>query len=352
MKTKRTNPIKREKMVEPVIVEGQRVFVLDQRFLPGSKKYIEIKCADDGFQAIKDMVVRGAPLIGVVAFYSLAVESINNPDVPSLLKMADKIGKARPTAVNLKFACKEFKKALQKADKNLSLSEMVFEKAKEFHKKEVVATQKMAENGLKLFTKKSRVLTYCNAGGLATTGLGTALGIVRYGYEKGMVKEVYACETRPYLQGLRLTAFELYTDGIPFKVICDNTAGFLMKQKKIDAVIVGADRIASNGDTANKIGTYTLAVLSKENKIPFYVAAPLSTVDFSIKDGSKIKIEERSGDEFFFFLDKKIFDTSYETIYFAFDVTPANLISAIVTEYGIVKPPFFRNLKKLLRDIK
>lgn len=340
------------KSTEPIIVKGKRVFVLDQRFLPKRRNYLEIKCADDGFKFIREMVVRGAPLIGVVAFYSLAVETMKNSNVLSLLKKADKLAKARPTAVNLQFACQEFKKSLKKISNSASLTEVIFEKAKEFHEREIWATQKIAENGLTLFKMNSRVLTYCNAGSLATTGWGTALGVIKYGYEKGMIKEVMACETRPFLQGLRLTAFELNRSGIPCKVVCDNMAGFLMKQKKIDVVVVGADRISLNGDTANKIGTYTLAVLAKENKVPFYIAAPSSTIDFSLKDGSKIKIEERSGKEMFSFLDKKIFYQSYETLYYAFDITPSNLISAIVTEKGVVRPPLSRGLRELLKDKK
>ena len=339
-------------MSEPLVLKGNRVFVLDQRFLPKRKIYVEIKSADEGFKAIKNMVVRGAPLIGVVAFYSLAIEATKNRNQKSLFEKVEKISKARPTAVNLKFACDEFKKVLSENLKGKRLNEIAFEKAVEFHKKEIESTKKIAENGLKLFKKRTRILTYCNAGSLATTGYGTALGVIKYAYEKGLVKEVFSCETRPYLQGLRLTAFELKEAKIPYKVICDNTAGYLMNKKEIDAVVVGADRIASNGDTANKIGTYTLSVLCKENKIPFYVAAPLTSIDFSIKNGDEIAIEERSGKEFYDLLDKEIFDTSYKTIYYGFDVTPAKNISSIITDKGILKSPYTKGLKELLKRKK
>ncbi|MCX7830079.1 MAG: S-methyl-5-thioribose-1-phosphate isomerase [Acidobacteria bacterium] len=337
-------------MAEPLLLKGKRVFVLDQRHLPQEKIFIEIKSAQDGFTVIKDMVVRGAPLIGVVAYYALAIEAKKEKNIRSLLKKADELSKARPTAVNLKFACDLFKKIVKTNWMKSDFDEIVFEKAKEFHRKEVESTVKMAKNGLQFFGKKSRVLTYCNAGSLATTGYGTALGIIKYAYEKGKIKEVFSCETRPYLQGLRITAFELEESKIPYKVICDNAAGHLMKGKMIDAVVVGADRIASNGDTANKIGTYTLAVLAKENKIPFYVAAPMSTIDFSIKNGDEIKIEEREGKEIYDLLDKNIFKKSYKTLYYGFDVTPAKYITAIITDKGVVSAPYFKGLRKLKRD--
>ncbi|MFB3850794.1 MAG: S-methyl-5-thioribose-1-phosphate isomerase [Acidobacteriota bacterium] len=337
-------------MIEPLVVKGRKIYVLDQRLLPMKKVFIEIKSADDGFKAIKDMIVRGAPLIGIVAFYALAVEAAKNKNTKSLLEKVEKISSARPTAVNLKFACDEFRKILSANSNGEKLKEIAFEKASQFHKKEIESTEKIAKNGLKLFRKKSKILTYCNAGSLATTGFGTAVGVIKYAYENGMVEEVFACETRPYLQGLRLTAFELEEAEIPYKVICDNTAGYLISKKEIDAVVVGADRIALNGDTANKIGTYTLSVLAKENKIPFYVASPLSTIDFSIKDGSKIKIEERSGKEFFSLLAQNIFNKSYKTLYYGFDITPAKYITAIITEKGIVKAPYLKGLKKLMKE--
>lgn len=339
-------------MSEPIVVRGRRVFVLDQRFLPKRRILVEIKSADEGFRVIKDMIVRGAPLIGIVAFYALALETAKSKSTKALFEKIEKISNARPTAVNLKFASEEFKKILNKNLNSEHLKDIAFEKAVEFHKKEIESTKKIMENGLKLFKEKSTILTYCNAGSLATSGYGTAIGVIKNAYENGMVEKVFSCETRPYLQGLRLTAFELEEAKIPYKIICDNTAGFLINKKVIDAVVVGADRIASNGDTANKIGTYTLAVLCKENKIPFYVAAPISTIDFSIRDGSQIKIEERSGKEIFSLLDTKIFDKSYKTIYYGFDVTPSKYISAIITDEGVVKPPYSRGLRELFKGKK
>lgn len=339
-------------MSEPIIIKGKKVFVLDQRLLPKTRKMVEIGSADDGFLAIKNMIVRGAPLIGVVAFYSLAIEALKNGETKNLLIKADKVASARPTAVNLKYAVDQFKNFVLKNHKKKDLSLLIFEKAIKFHQSEIEATKKLAENGVKVFKKKSRILTYCNAGSLATTGLGTALGVIKLAFRKGLVEEVFACETSPYYQGLRLTAFELEEEKIPYKVICDNTAGFVINKKEIDLVIVGADRIAFNGDTANKIGTYTLSVLCKENKIPFYVAAPISTIDFSIKSGSEIKIEERNGKEIYYLLDEKVFNKSYKTLYYGFDITPSKYITSIITDKGIIENPLKKGLKELLKKGK
>jgi methylthioribose-1-phosphate isomerase len=322
-------------MVEPIKIKDKKVYVLDQKILP-EIKWVEIKGFKDGFDAIKNMIVRGAPLIGITAFYSLALEvNRKNLKKSEILKKAELMRNSRPTAVNLDFAIDKFKEVVEENFSKSNFNETIFSSAVDFHRKESTATKKISRFGLKLFTKKSTVLTYCNAGSLATSGWGTALGVINYAFKKGKIKKVFTCETRPYLQGLRLTAFELQSEKIPFKVICDNTAGFLMKSGKIDAVIVGADRIALNGDTANKIGTYTLAVLAKENNIPFYVAAPTSTIDKNIKDGSFIPIEKRDGSEILENVKVKANLKGKDFCYFAFDVTPHNLIDAIITEKGI-----------------
>ncbi len=321
-------------MVEPIKIEDKKVYVLNQKLLP-EIKWVEIKGFKDGFNAIKNMIVRGAPLIGITAFYSLVTEvNRKNLSKNEILKKAELMRTARLTAVNLDFAIDRFKEIVEENFSKSNFNKILFSSANNFHKKEVAATKKIAQFGLKLFAKKSTVLTYCNAGSLATTGWGTALGVIKCAFKKGKIKKVFACETRPYLQGLRLTAFELQSEKIPFKVVCDNTAGFLMKRGEIDAVVVGADRIALNGDTANKIGTYTLAVLAKENNIPFYVAAPTSTIDKNIKDGSSIPIEKRKGSEVLENVKVKVNLKDEDFCYFAFDITPYDLIDAIITEKG------------------
>lgn len=334
-------------MTEPLVLKNNRVFVLDQRFLPLRKKYLEIKSADDGFRAIRDMIVRGAPLIGVTAFYALAIEAKRG--TKPLFKKAVKMASARPTAVNLMFAVKEFEELLLQRGGSPRFGEIALKAAVDFHKREIEATRRISENGEALFSKPSAVMTHCNAGALATTGFGTALGVISFAYKKGKIKEVFACETRPYFQGMRLTAFELKEANIPHKVVCDNTAGFLMKKGLIGAVVVGADRIASNGDTANKIGTFSLAVLCRHHEIPFYVAAPMSTVDFSIKDETGIPIEERDSKELFSLLKRNCSRKSQEALYYAFDITPHGLITAIITDKGVVSPVNASTMKRLLK---
>lgn len=334
-------------MVEPIKVEGKRVFVLDQRKIP-EIKWVEIKNFKEGFDAIKKMVVRGAPLIGIVAFYTLAIECQKRKNIDEILKLISLMSSARPTAVNLQFALSRFEEVVKKFIGDRNFKKVVFKEAIKFHNREILSTEKISKFGTSLFKKPSTVMTYCNAGSLATSGLGTAVGVIRETFRKGKIKEVVVCETRPYLQGLRLTAFELQRDNIPYKIICDNTAGFLMKKRYVDAVIVGADRIALNGDTANKIGTYTLAILAKENKIPFYVAAPTSTFDKNVKNGDLIPIEVRDPSEIM--TNIKIGNLPKDNLlYYAFDVTPFNLIRAIITEKGIIHNKDFFKIEEFLK---
>lgn len=338
-------------MTSPIIVKNGRVRVLDQRLLPHKIKYMEINSADDGFDAIAKMIVRGAPLIGIVAFYSLALEAGKPGSTEkSLLKKAGKVNSARPTAVNLNEAVRQFAALLEKHGPEKSFAALAMKKAAEFHRKEVKASELIGRHGAKLIRKNSAIMTYCNAGALAAPDLGTALSVIFEAHRQGKVKRVYTCETRPYLQGMRLTAFELEAAGIPFRIISDNTAGFLMKKGMVDAVVVGADRIAANGDIANKVGTFTLAVLAKHHGIPFYVAAPATTIDMSLRDGSKIPIEERSDSELLKIAGRLFAPKKAKGLYYGFDVTDAELITAIITEKGVISPVNRVNMKRILKE--
>ena len=333
--------------------ENDKLIVLDQRKLPFEKEYFVCSTYQDVYIAIKDMIIRGAPLIGIVAAYGVVLgfkEIIEkNMDSAKIYEILNYLANSRPTAVNLFWALERMKKVFEEA-RNLSKSQiysLLMQEAKKIEDEDKSINKKIGEHGNTLIKEGANILTHCNAGALATGGYGTALGVIREAFFAGKNIHVYVDETRPYLQGARLTAFELSEDGIPNTVICDNMAGYLMKLGKIDCVIVGADRIALNGDTANKIGTYSLSVLAKHHGIPFYISAPISTIDFNIKSGSEIPIEERSEDEIRFFNGKKI--VPYESKVFnpAFDVTPAENITAIITEKGVVFPPFEENISKL-----
>ncbi|MDD4693456.1 MAG: S-methyl-5-thioribose-1-phosphate isomerase [Firmicutes bacterium] len=316
--------------------DGDRLIVLDQRYLPEKVKYVECKTVEDVAKAIKDMVVRGAPLIGISAAYGLVLARIKNQNLEEasyLLKAA------RPTAVNLAWAVDEF---LRREKSGRDPKEI----AEELFLEDLKTNKAIGENGTEVVPPNARVLTHCNAGALATAGFGTALGVIRRA--KAKIKMVYADETRPYLQGSRLTAWELAEDDIPVTVIADNMAGYLMKQGKVDLVIVGADRIAKNGDTANKIGTYSLAVLAHSHGIPFYVAAPSTTFDFSIDNGTQIPIEERSSKELAEFNGIKLISDKCQVYNPAFDVTPHRFITGIITERGILRAPYSVYLKRLL----
>lgn len=337
-------------MIEPLFLKDGKLFVLDQRALPNKTILVGIKCAEDGFNAIRKMIVRGAPLIGITAMYSLALEArqTKKKDIFSHLEKAgEKLKSSRPTAVNLGFAVDHF---LDYAKKNFNSPEfhsLALKEAVSFHKTAIRATKLIAENGARLIKKGSGILTYCNAGSLATTGYGTALGVIYEAFKRKKVKEVFVSETRPYFQGMRLTSLELQNAKIPFRIISDNTAGHLMSKGFIDAVVVGADRIASNGDTANKIGTFSAAVLAKYHKIPFFVAAPVSTIDFSLKNGNEIPIEERNDEELLSLFGRRIAPKNAKGLYYAFDVTPAALITAIITEKDAVSPVNAKKLKEV-----
>lgn len=324
-----------------------RLEMLDQRALPAVVNYLSYASAADTAAGIRDMVVRGAPAIGVAAAYGVALEAqrLANADAAGFQRGLETgfavLAASRPTAVNLFWALQCMRDALQATAGAAppQVAARLLEAAQEIHAADIAANRNMGRHGAALLKNNARVLTHCNAGALATAGHGTALGVIRSAVEAGKSISVFADETRPFLQGARLTAWELMQDNIPVTLIADNAAAFLMSRGEIDAVIVGADRVAANGDVANKIGTYAVAVVAGRHRIPFYVAAPLSTIDASIPAGKDIPIEERSAAEV----------TGHAGMHWApagvrvrnpvFDVTPAELVSALITERGVVLAP-------------
>jgi methylthioribose-1-phosphate isomerase len=345
-------------MIIPVKWTDEGVLMLDQRLLPTEEKWLLLRSHNEVASAIRDMVVRGAPAIGISAAYGLAL-GMKNFVGTSILDMedefeyiADILRQTRPTAVNLFWAIERMRVVFQKSkSEGKSISEIkiiLIEEAKRIHDEDIKAQEKIAEHGGNLISDGATILTHCNAGALATGGVwGTALGVIRGAKKQGKSVAVIADETRPYLQGARLTAWELVKDDIPVTLITDNMAGYMMRTGRVQAVVVGADRIAANGDTANKIGTYTLAVLARENKIPFYVAAPLSTIDMNCPTGDHIPIEERSSREITHIKDIQIAPEGVNIANPAFDVTPNDYISAIITERGVARPPYTESLKRL-----
>ncbi|MBE9225530.1 S-methyl-5-thioribose-1-phosphate isomerase [Phormidium sp. LEGE 05292] len=337
-----------ESQVYPVMWQKDHVLLIDQNRLPAEYTLVEISNSDDMALAIKTMIVRGAPAIGVAAAYGmyLGAREINTESrelfLTQLEKVAEKLRATRPTAVNLFWA---IQRMLNTARRTLGpveyLKEVLLETAKTINLEDIQTCRSIGDYGLEVLPKtpeKLTILTHCNAGALATAGYGTALGVVRSAWREGRLARVFADETRPRLQGAKLTAWECVQDQIPITLITDNMAAHCMKQGLIHAVVVGADRIAANGDTANKIGTYSVAICAKAHNIPFFVAAPLSTIDFNLIDGSLIPIEERDPSEVYQI--GKTFITPEGVNFYnpAFDVTPANLITAIITEFGAVSP--------------
>ena len=301
--------------------------MLDQRLLPNEEKWIVCLDATSVAAAIRDMVVRGAPAIGVAAAFGIALAARHGDDIK---EAADLLRKTRPTAVNLGWAI----------DRMLAASGDLVKEAERVFEEDVAANRRIGRYGAELLGQRATVLTYCNAGALATAGYGTALGVIRAAVESGKVIDVFAGETRPYLQGARLTAWELQKEGIDVTLITDNMAGHFFQQERFDAVVVGADRIAANGDSANKIGTYTLAVLANAHGVPFYIAAPVSTIDTACPSGDAIPIEERSASEVVEGFGKRIAPEGITVRNPAFDVTPARLITAIITDRGVLWPPY------------
>ena len=314
--------------------------IIDQRLLPGNEKYITLKTTEDVCNAIETLAVRGAPAIGIAAAYGVVVAVAENPDKEHVRSSITRLRKTRPTAVNLFHALDSMEKNLDDAFASGEPVARFLELANGIYAEDVRICRTLAKNGAELLSDGDTVLTHCNAGGLATSGYGTALGIIYAAIEDGKHIDVYVDETRPLLQGARLTAWELSKNGVQITIICDSMAAEVLRQGRIDHVIVGADRIVANGDSANKIGTYGLSIAAREHRVPFYVAAPLTSFDFSLKSGREILIEERDATEIY-----SLWDLSGQTenISFynpAFDVTPAQNISAIISEKGIAKPPY------------
>jgi methylthioribose-1-phosphate isomerase len=343
--------------MEAIRFKNNRLFYLDQTKLPQKEIWKECQNLKEGFKTIKELKIRGAPLIGVFSVYCICVAmkkfSLKKEKFLKEFKEAvEFLKKSRPTAVNLFWALERLQKLVEnnKDKKVEEIKEAVLKEAKKIHQEDVMLCQRMANFGVKLIKPGDKILTHCNTGFLATAGEGTALGVIYKAYQVYKNIKVYVDETRPLLQGARLTTWELMKKKIPHALICDNTAAYLMQKKEINKVFVGADRITNEGDVANKIGTYNLAILSSYHRIPFYVVAPFSSFDLRIRKGKQIAIEERSEEEVKKVLNKlEIAPKKVKAVNFAFDVTPHYLITAIITDRGIIKPPFKENIKKMLR---
>jgi len=334
--------------------EDEAVVMIDQRRLPDEEVYLRCRDAHEVARAIKDMAIRGAPAIGVAAAYGLALGArLTTAEGPALHREFDalcaEMAATRPTAVNLFWAIARMKTCLARWSGGAALRDGLLQEAAAIDREDVESCRRIGDLGAELLPQEARILTHCNAGALATAGYGTALGVIRSAAKLGRVQSVLADETRPYLQGARLTAWELMRDGIPTTVIADNMAGFLMSRGEVNAVIVGADRIARNGDVANKIGTYSVAVLARENGIPFYVAAPVSTFDLATKSGAGIPIEERPPEEVTHHGGRRLTPAGVGVRNPAFDITPARYVTAIVCERGVARAPYEQSLAALAR---
>jgi methylthioribose-1-phosphate isomerase len=346
--------------VEPIRWTSAGIVILDQRRLPNEEIHHTYTNYRDVAKAIKDMEIRGAPAIGVAAAMGIAlgVQQSKARNVSELreqfAQICEEFACTRPTAVDLFWAIDRFRKKFHhlahsieaRADGLSQIRNALVDEAQKVHQERREADERIGRFGAELMPTIGRVMTQCNAGALATGGIGTALGVIRVAVEKGAGIEVLVPETRPYLQGARLTAWELHHDGIPLTLITDNMVGHFLKTGKVGAVVVGADRIARNGDTANKIGTYGIAVLAREHNVPFYVAAPISTLDLQLATGDEIPIEERSQEEVTHLAGKRI-SPDVRAAHPAFDVTPARLIAAIITERGVARAPYEDSLGKL-----
>jgi methylthioribose-1-phosphate isomerase len=344
-------------MLPTIDWKDDAVVMIDQRKLPASEVYVTCRTAQEVARAIRTMVIRGAPAIGVAAAMGIALgmrrsqASGTKQFTTEFQKVCDLMAATRPTAVNLFWAIERMKRTFaQAAQSGCSVEELktrLEQEARRIHDEDVESCRAMGAHGAQLVPDAARILTHCNAGALATAGYGTALGVIRAAAEQGKRVAVLADETRPFLQGARLTAWELLKDGIDTTVITDNMAGSMMRLGNVDLVVVGADRIAANGDVANKIGTYAVAVLAREHDIPFYVAAPISSIDLNTSDGSAIPIEERNEREVTHVGSSRLTPEGARIRNPAFDVTPAKYVTAIITERGIARPPYQESLRGL-----
>jgi methylthioribose-1-phosphate isomerase len=333
---------------DPIRWENGKVVIIDQTLLPHNEKFLSTKNYRDVCEWIKSLRIRGAPAIGIAAAYAgtlaaFEFKSVNKIDV-KLEQALREIQETRPTAVNIRNVLAR----LRELNLTGNIGEIFLNESHKVLKEEIESCKKIGQFGLELVPQKAAILTHCHAGGLATGGYGTAIGVIRAAHEAGKDIFVLADETRPLLQGARLTAYELQKLGIKFKLIVDSASGIAMRKFKVDLVVVGADRIAANGDTANKIGTYNLSVLCKENRIPFYIAAPGSTFDLAAKSGDDIPIEERNPDEVTQFHGVRSAPENTPVYAPAFDVSPAENITAFVTERGIIRKPFGENIAKMI----
>jgi len=340
--------------IKTLILKDGFLYILDQSLLPHRVEYIECRSAEDVEECIREMKIRGAPAIGVAAAYGLAlsIARCRAEDLEGIRCELERAYKllwgARPTAYNLFWALDRVRRRALEARSVDEARKLALDEARRIEEEDVEANMRIGFYGRGLIEDGDRILTHCNAGALATAGWGTALGVIRSAVAAGKRVRVYATETRPKLQGARLTAFELVSEGIPVTLITDGMVGFVMSKGYIDKVIVGADRIALNGDTANKIGTYTIAVLARRHGIPFYVAAPTSTIDPNIRSGDEIPIEYRSQDEVLEIGGVRIAPDGVEALNPAFDVTPNELITAIITEKGLITQPYIENIPRIL----
>ncbi len=338
-----------KKIVEPIRFESDQLLLIDQLQLPSIEKWVPVDTVEQGADAIRDMVVRGAPAIGVTAAYSYALAfKTDAPDEARLQYVREVLFNTRPTAVNLVWAIDRMESKLKAYLKSEgSLYEYLVNEAILIHEEDRKMNRKIGMHALELIEKGARALTHCNAGSLATGGYGTATGVLYSAWEADLLQHVWVDETRPFLQGARLTAYELDRAGLNYTLICDNMAASIMARGEIDFVVVGSDRIVSNGDVANKIGTYALAVMCHFHGVPFYVAAPSSTLDFSLENGSQIPIEERNRSELGQFNGRSIAIDQQKIFNPGFDVTPAHLVSAIITEKGVHRFPYTKSLESL-----
>ena len=330
--------------------------MVDQTLFPYEFKYVDIKTGDDMFDAIKTMIVRGAPAIGIagahgVVLYAQELKNLPRDEfIKKLLEKADYMATSRPTAVNLMWAVEKQKEVIKNSNSDVNgIIEELKQNAIKLENEDIEINKKIGDYGAEVVPKGATILTHCNAGALATVGYGTALGVVRSAFANDPTIQVFADETRPRQQGARITTLELTMDGIPTTLITDGMCSYFMKKGMIDMVVTGADRIAANGDTANKIGTYTVAIAAKYHNIPFYIAAPLSTIDINIKSGDEIPIEERSHDEVTHINGKAICAEGVNIINPGFDVTPHELISGIITEKGILRPDYKKSIAEAFK---